>query len=388
MVHQKRSATTEIPGDEISNNDRRKRIHGEENIDPSNDESLEISHNVTEKLTDFELVQEYSRIEHELPVDRVQISRSGDINIAAKKLKSTEKLFKNIQSDSSASSNNQSALRNRLTAKDSKILMNITELANISVKTIKINGGKKTITLNDMTNGMKKFMLKDYFKQQNMSEYLVDYQSNNANTSKDKDSNNTDKFSSFNDFLPFNWFKLGGLYNKYSGNVLLNDHLYGPLSTEKKVRAQTQRRTNTDTVGEARTAQLMTNETLADGKQEQGTPREVKRCFARLSKVSGGERVNLFIFIIDPKSYAKSVENLFYTSFLIHEKKIVMEENEDDPNIPYIRLLSPLPTNEDERLIEIKRRQDAQQNHIIFHLDIPTWKKLIERYNITKPYGT
>jgi hypothetical protein len=43
---------------------------------------------------------------------------------------------------------------------------------------------------------------------------------------------------------------------------------------------------------------------------------------------TGDEGVTLFEFVVDPKSFAQSVENLFYVSFLVKEGKAAVYPQE------------------------------------------------------------
>jgi hypothetical protein len=39
--------------------------------------------------------------------------------------------------------------------------------------------------------------------------------------------------------------------------------------------------------------------------------------------------INLFKFVVNPHSFAQSVENIFYLSFLIRDAKVALETNDD-----------------------------------------------------------
>ena len=148
------------------------------------------------------------------------------------------------------------------------------------------------------------------------------------------------QFDRYDQFGQFNWFKMGMLFQSISKSPLTVDHLLGPFAAEKKVRAPSQRVRTQDAVGQAKTADRVTGDSLSST-QEATTPELVKRCFKILTDKIGYKQINLFKFIIDPQSFAKSVENLFYTSFLIKEGKIVLEEDAD--GYPAIRRKDKLP---------------------------------------------
>ena len=158
--------------------------------------------------------------------------------------------------------------------------------------------------------------------------------------------------------------------------------MLGPLNVEKRVRKTKERRSK-DPVGTLSTAEKVTKESL-NATQDESTPSHVKRCYKMLKNKKENSRINLFEYVIDPSSYARSVENLFYTSFLIKEGRLVLEE--DAEGYPAVRIKERLPNEPKERDIEKQKRNDTHQNHIIFQMDIPTWRKLIDKFNITEAF--
>ncbi|KAF2875218.1 Nse4 C-terminal-domain-containing protein [Massariosphaeria phaeospora] len=83
--------------------------------------------------------------------------------------------------------------------------------------------------------------------------------------------------------------------------------------------------------------------------------------------------VSLFDFVINPHSFGQSVENLFYVSFLIREghAKILADQH----GLPLLLYTKPFSVQE-------RREQQVQKHQAVFSLDWPTWKKLIEAFDI------
>lgn len=52
-----------------------------------------------------------------------------------------------------------------------------------------------------------------------------------------------------------------------------------------------------------------------------------------LEAEGGQEGINLFRFIINPESYTQTVENIFYTSFLVKENRAAIDFDKDDQPI-------------------------------------------------------
>ena len=275
------------------------------------------------------------------------------------------------------------------------------------MNSVKFDESSRLLKLNDILNGTKKFMLKDYFQASGVSEPEV--QTLDQNDSDDEtnitrsdskgmsqnsvsdaaelktrqeQSHYLSQFESFSDFNQFNWFKLGALYSLQSKVPFTSDHMLGPLYVEQKVRRPRELR-NKDPIEAASTAERVTKERLNES-QEESTPTNVKKCYKVLQKKNGERQINLFRFIIDPTSFAKSVENLFYTSFLIKEGRLVLED--DSEGFPAVRIKESLPDDQKQRELEKQRRKESIQNHIIFQMDVPTWRKLIEKFDIKEAF--
>lgn len=385
-------------------------VHGQP---PSKRSRTSENESLAEKISDkreFDIIQGYRDFANVVTQDRIQIARVGDVDIPMKRLEEVETLFENVQG--------LSKNKNAMLAQDSKAMLNISELLSLSVSNVKLDESGRLVKLDDILNGAKRFMLQEYFEQSGLSESnIVDVETNdgsgtptddttrddetgaasteNENTWKVTDNSEEYKqrrnhsrflsqFERFDGFHQFNWFKMGILYENLSAIPLTTDHMLGPLDLERKSRKQAISRRR-GMMASLSTAERVTKDDL-NASQGESTPSYVKKCYKILKNKSGTDQINLFKFIIDPKSYAKSVENLFYTSFLIKEGRLVLEE--DNEGYPAIRLKENLPTDSRERELEKQRRNDTTQNHIIFQMDIPTWRKLINKFNITEAFIT
>ncbi|EDO16755.1 hypothetical protein Kpol_526p8 [Vanderwaltozyma polyspora DSM 70294] len=343
------------------------------------------------------LLQEYRDVEVETMKNRVEMTKTGDINIAMHELDKANELYSKAKETSD----------NTIYAEDSKVMVNVSELAHLSVKNLKLGDTRGFINVNDILNGCKSFMLKDYFKQNDISEpVLKDLDGHDEEDDDNGDgvsSNNTanDKaalrvrnsanrhnflaqFEKYDQFEQFNWFKMGMLYDSLSKNVQTTDHFFGPFSIEAKVRLYTQTNRDDGKVGKLATAEKVTK-SASKSDDKGSTATNVQYCYTTLEKKSPfPTRISLFEFFLDPNSFAKSVENLFYTSFLIKEGKIVLEEDEN--NLPVIQIKEKLPSDRTQKNIESQQRRQASVNHIIFQLDKPTWSKLIKKFKVKKSY--
>ncbi|KIY01888.1 uncharacterized protein Z520_02026 [Fonsecaea multimorphosa CBS 102226] len=205
-----------------------------------------------------------------------------------------------------------------------------------------------------------------------------------------------------------NWEYLGkNACFLYNSRPCLTGFLLGPLSVQKKVRQQTQRKAR-----EARTepTQAVRPVQLGDEdlqKQESANLTEICTEIARLLQtamitgIKNAEReveeadqdlseeqtreilrksviadngcVPLFNFCVNPKSFGQTVENMFYVSFLIKEGKVALDF--DSHGLPTLGL---------ERPKSMEERQETQRNQAIFTLDFDIWEDIVQTFGIQK----
>ena len=346
----------------------------------------------------FEVMQAYRKLQAEVAKDRVQSLRNGEIDNTAKHLEEITRLYEQIKKEKD----------NGLFMQDSKTIMGISELAELSVRNMKLGEVAGIVNVEDMIGYFKRYMLNEYFKANDIKE-TFESTSTLEQTADDNEEeaemeetagsrkvqqlkkttqrkNYLQQFDHYKSFNQFNWFKLGGLFSELSRIPATTDNLIGPFAYEKKIRVKTVRQKNTDVIGELVKPDNPTSKDLIDN-DEHSTPDQVKKCYKALSKKLGkGNAMSLFQFVIDPKSFPRSVENLFYTSFLIKEGKIVMEEDAEN-GYPLIRLKeSAKGKDKHHKEVEKEKQRNAHENHIIFQMDMPTWSKLIEKFNITSSF--
>ncbi|KAK4200320.1 putative non-structural maintenance of chromosome element 4 [Triangularia verruculosa] len=89
--------------------------------------------------------------------------------------------------------------------------------------------------------------------------------------------------------------------------------------------------------------------------------------------------VDLLRFVINPRSYGQTVENMFYVSFLIREGSIELKF--DQNGLPGITPFKP--TN---NAAESQSRARAPMRHqAIMSIDMETWRAIIETFDIKEP---
>ncbi|KAL9006357.1 MAG: hypothetical protein Q9188_000893 [Gyalolechia gomerana] len=202
----------------------------------------------------------------------------------------------------------------------------------------------------------------------------------------------------------FNWAWLGSrACFPYNVRPPMPSFLLGPLAVQKKIRKQTQRRErlqkrdpkdairpeeikardleqaensnlstlckNIHTLLREKTweGQSALNEVnLAEGSEEE------YNAVAKRHGLAENGQMSFFPFVINPKSFGQTVENLFYVSFLIRDGDV--EVGQDDDTLP---TLVPL-----ERKSRDEQAAGAQKHQAVFHLDFEIWEDLIEAFDI------
>lgn len=163
---------------------------------------------------------------------------------------------------------------------------------------------------------------------------------------------------------PLDWEHMGlHACFPYNSRPTCPSFLLGPLSMEKKIRAQTQRKPRNaqdKNAAESRPEELKNDEmaqadqnaltaqctrinkhlrTLVDEAKAAAESIEARdgpmdeatvRRFCRKYRVSTGGAPSLFEYVINPHSFGQTVENLFYVSFLIKEGRAGIDKDDDD----------------------------------------------------------
>ncbi|KAK7900194.1 hypothetical protein LTR67_003940 [Exophiala xenobiotica] len=205
-----------------------------------------------------------------------------------------------------------------------------------------------------------------------------------------------------------NWEYLGrNACFLYNARPCLTGFLLGPLSVQKKVRQQTQRKArearsqatqaarpvelNDEDLERQESASLTTvcteiakllDDTLERGEKAVGreceeagddlTDEEVREILRRHRMADNG-CVSLFDFCVNPKSFGQTVENLFYVSFLIKEGKVGLDF--DSQSLPTLGIAANR---------SVAERQETKRNQAVFTLDFDVWEDIIKVFDIKK----
>jgi hypothetical protein len=192
----------------------------------------------------------------------------------------------------------------------------------------------------------------------------------------------------------------------YNSRPCLSGFLLGPLSVQKRVRQQTQRRVrearanpaNAVRPQELREEDMEQQETanltvvcseirgllgriqdkgekaveVAYNMNEEMTDEEAQDLMREHGLADDGQ-VPLFDFCVNPRSFGQTVENLFYVSFLIKEGTVGLSFDSRG-----------LPTLGGAEKKTLEQRQEAPKNQAVFTLDFDMWEAIIDSHGIQK----
>lgn len=132
-----------------------------------------------------------------------------------------------------------------------------------------------------------------------------------------------------------------------------------------------------------------------DGIENEKTTKQIKKIFNVLKNICNKEKgssLRLMEFIIDPSSFSKTIENIFHLSFLVKDNMVVLDIKDGDTtnsaNMDYsdimIRVVNSSST--DDVMSTQNSKDDVQQRgaQFMLHLNMDSWKKYIDRFNIKK----
>lgn len=247
--------------------------------------------------------------------------------------------------------------------KDSEAFHNISRLAALNAQSMKFDDVGLQLSQQEFIKNIKVFLL-----EAKGEELDVDVEDNNNGLITNEDT-----------FNQFNWLQMGLTYQLISRKALLIDHLNGPLATEKRVmQPRTRRVDDSNTQTKATTARNVKASEIR-GDPEQNTATMVQTTYRIFEERDQGrfEAVNFFKFFINPRSFSQSIENLFFTSFLIKEGKLRLYVEDD---IPMIQMLT------EQEMQDARGASNKPSVHQISSLDYKTWQTLIETFEITESF--
>ncbi|GMG55796.1 unnamed protein product [Ambrosiozyma monospora] len=303
---------------------------------------------LTERQT-FELKERYRLLDQKLLEQRNELTKETGLNLVTQSLNEVDTLF----------ASTKSTLQSNIMAKDAATLKEIGHQAHLATKNLKLGPSAKELDFDTFVSG------------------FID----RFGVSSDQRYDSGGSGGSAGNVARFNFMAAGLMFNACSRRSVSSDFLLGPLEIVRKVRTVKARVKDDSRKNVSKKANEKTASDLMSEDKKDDTVSNTMRCFKALASVKFA-KVNFFKFFIDPHSFGKSVENLFYTSFLINNEKAIL--GNDEFGIPFIQQAN------DEVLKKLPHYNltlnESFKSHIIFNLDHDTWKGLIETYQITDSF--
>ncbi|XP_035747441.1 non-structural maintenance of chromosomes element 4 homolog A, partial [Egretta garzetta] len=180
-------------------------------------------------------------------------------------------------------------------------------------------------------------------------------------------------------YLPSNaWQKLGEETEKYFRRAPSFHYMLGSFKSDPPVPRQRIERQKKTTGGEEKRAMPAQLKKMEESHQE-ATEKEVERILGLLQthfKNDPDTPISFFDLVIDPNSFARTVENIFHVSFIIRDGFARLKL--DDDKLPIIEPSKDNKGGEDDR-------SAAARNQVVISLNHQEWKEIVETYEITEP---
>ncbi|KAK9463105.1 Nse4 C-terminal-domain-containing protein [Lipomyces oligophaga] len=179
------------------------------------------------------------------------------------------------------------------------------------------------------------------------------------------------------------WAELGDIAARCSRRPAI--HKYLSENVELRTRRVPQShasRVQAFTTDIVRPQELQTDDLAADKDSTANRVIEVYKsiCDEPTGAARSGKGILLFDLVMNPESFAQSVENLFHLSFLVRDKRVFLDLNSDGLPTVYLVTQEILDNSNDDS----DQESSGSWKQAIFELDMKTWKDLIDAYGIKK----
>ncbi|XP_065528479.1 non-structural maintenance of chromosomes element 4 homolog A [Lathamus discolor] len=190
---------------------------------------------------------------------------------------------------------------------------------------------------------------------------------------------NDNDSESISGYLPSDaWHKLGEETEKYFRRAPSFHYMLGSFKSDPPVPRQRIERQKKTTGTEGKRAMPAQLKKMEESHQE-ATEKEVERILGLLQthfQNDPSTPISFFDLVIDPNSFARTVENIFHVSFIIRDGFARIKL--DDDKLP---IIEPSEDNEE--------REDGHsagaRNQVVLSLNYKDWKEIVETFEITEP---
>ena len=256
---------------------------------------------------------------------------------------------------------------------DSEVFKEASEFAALNARNLRFGDGGFSLDERDVLKRLRKYAATD---SSILTDIIKEDEQGGGEYGEQDDDDDEDLYPIMDEytFNKVNWLKLGVLYHQLSKKPILVDFLNGPLANEKRRATNRTRNVDDTRSGRSTTARHMEASDLAQD-EEKNTAYMVRLVYDKYLKKESDEEVNFFKFFINPHSFAQSVENLFYTSFLIKDGRLKLYTGK--LGAPCITRV----TQEELGQIKLDSSKVLSSHHVAtFNYDV--WQYFIQELNL------
>lgn len=169
--------------------------------------------------------------------------------------------------------------------------------------------------------------------------------------------------------------RLGNIYYRVSRKSVTNGFLNCIFDDfNQKIERKKKDGEESEKVNKQKKAESINIEEIHEMERDKMTD-IIQRVYHKFVEINGSKEMNFFEFFIDPNSFGVSVENLFYTSFLIKDLK--MKISLDEKNQPMILKF----------IDEHSEEYECDETSIFKNIatfNYKSWQNIVLRFNIQK----
>ncbi|KAG2732664.1 hypothetical protein G9P44_003654 [Scheffersomyces stipitis] len=325
------------------------------------------------KLSREQHLHNYDRLRAKLRANLSEANKGEASNIVLDHLNDLRSVYTNVQQERNRDT--------RIHLTDSEAFKETADFAATNARNLKFNDAGIALETRSFMSRLRRFASGDVGSRSSVA-VAVDTDCETENdidvdeNEDDEDENITTGEEMFN---RTNWIRLGILYHQVSRRAVSIDFLNGPLASERKKAVARNRNIDDTQSGAAATTAKHVQSSELETDEEKSTAHIIRSIFSTLQEMDLDEGVNFVKFFINPNSFAQSVENLFFISFLVRDGKLKVYQGPD--SVPMVKI----PTVEEMEEVSL-RGKDVETNHHIANLDYATWEGLISTFNITESF--
>lgn len=258
---------------------------------------------------------------------------------------------------------------------DSEVFKEASDFAALNARNLRFGEGGIALDERDVLKRLRKYAATD---SSILSDIVKEDQDGGDAYGEGNEDEDEEPITDEYTFNKVNWLKLGVLYHQISKKPILVDFLNGPLANEKKRATNRTRNVDDTRGGRSTTARHVEASDLAQD-EEKNTAYMVRLVYDKYLKKESKEEINFFKFFINPHSFAQSVENLFYTSFLIKDGRLKLYTGK--LGVPCISRVSQKELEQ----IKLDSSNILSSHHIAtFNYDV--WQYFIQELDIKEAF--